>query len=288
MWPLWPWLPWFSAAQPRAAPHSTLPLVSPALQDPCTTTVSPALPSPPSCIVGWRAAMCCWAGNAKVDGLSFSADTLMCSCCSVPGQCLFPGACLPCAKGFYQPLSGQQQCWPCNRGYYAKYTHCAHLVTGDSGACFVCFTGIPVLTVSLGVLYATPARLVPSTTTPEQTVARVARQVCLLSAITRTLPGCFTRLMSKSAEAFLVCCSQVSIPTIRVPPRVRRARWEASASKLAATRKPQFVTWELAGNVLRPTSHASMEVLASRAAATDSSTGHIECHVDYTSSARCS
>lgn len=179
MWPLWLWLPWFSAAQPRAAPHSTLPLVSPALQDPCTTTVSPAVPSPPSCIFGWRAAMSCWAGNAKVDGLYFSADTLMCSCCSVPGQCLFPGACLPCSKGFYQPLSGQQQCWPCNRGYYAKYTHCAHLVTGDSGVCFVCFTGITVLTVSLGVLYATPARLVPSTTTPEQRVARVARQVCL-------------------------------------------------------------------------------------------------------------
>lgn len=103
----------------------------------------------------------------------------MCSCCPVPGQCLFPGACLPCTKGFYQPLSGQQQCWPCNRGYYTKYTHCAQLVTGDSGACFVSFTGITVLTVSLGVLYATPARLVPSTTTPEQTVAQVAHQVCL-------------------------------------------------------------------------------------------------------------
>lgn len=63
---------------------------------------------------------------------------------------------------------------------------------------------------------------------------------------------------------------------------MRRARWEASASKLAATPKAQFVTRtrELAGNVLRPTSHAFMAVRASRAAATDSSTGHIECHVD--------
>lgn len=112
----------------------------------------------------------------------------MCSCCSVPGQCLFPGACLPCIKGFYQPLSGQQQCWPCNRGYYAKYTHCAHLVTGDSGACFVYFTGTTVLTVSLGVLCATPARLVPSTTTPEQTVARVAHQVCLCNGDNQNPP----------------------------------------------------------------------------------------------------
>lgn len=50
-----------------------------------------------------------------------SPDTLLCSCCSDPGMCLFPGACLPCNRGFYQPLSGQQQCWPCNRGYYTKW-----------------------------------------------------------------------------------------------------------------------------------------------------------------------
>lgn len=53
-------------------------------------------------------------------------DTLFCSCCSNPGLCLFPGACLACNRGFYQPQSGQQQCWPCDRGYYSKwvYTRC--------------------------------------------------------------------------------------------------------------------------------------------------------------------
>lgn len=115
----------------------------------------------------------------------------------------------------------------------------------------------------------------------------LTRCVCV-TAITRTLPVCFTHLMQKFVEAFLVCCSQVSIPPIRAPPHVRRARWEASASKLAG--KAQFVTRarELAGNVLRPTSHAFMAVLISRAAATDSSTGQTECHVDYTCSAWCS
>lgn len=42
MWPLWLWLPWFWAVQPQTAPHSTPPLVSPALQDHGLTTVSPA------------------------------------------------------------------------------------------------------------------------------------------------------------------------------------------------------------------------------------------------------
>uniref|UniRef100_A0A3Q4BGA8 Tyrosine-protein kinase ephrin type A/B receptor-like domain-containing protein n=1 Tax=Mola mola TaxID=94237 RepID=A0A3Q4BGA8_MOLML len=45
-------------------------------------------------------------------------NTLLCLCCTDPGLCLFPGACLPCNRGFYQPLSGQQQCWPCDRGFY--------------------------------------------------------------------------------------------------------------------------------------------------------------------------
>lgn len=49
-----------------------------------------------------------------------SPDTLLCLCCSDPGLCLFPGACLPCTKGFYQPLAGQQQCLPCSRGFYTK------------------------------------------------------------------------------------------------------------------------------------------------------------------------
>lgn len=103
----------------------------------------------------------------------------MCLCCSASGQCLFPGACLPCNKGFYQPLSGQQHCWPCNRGYYAKYTRCINLFTTGVSYCFVYVTRVIVLTVLLGVLYATPAQLVPSTTILEQTVAQVAHQVCL-------------------------------------------------------------------------------------------------------------
>lgn len=123
VWPLWLGLPWSSAPQPRAALRSTLPLASPALLDRSSTTVSSAAassrhllhchgnPSPPYTSRGWGC-------------FFFPADTLMCSCCSASGQCLFPGACLPCNKGFYQPLSGQQQCWPCNRGYYTKYTHC--------------------------------------------------------------------------------------------------------------------------------------------------------------------
>lgn len=121
MWPLWLRLPWFSAARPRAAPRSTLPLVSPALLGRSTTTVSPAPVF--SRRFGRASASSGGAGKARVHGVRLSADTLMCSCCSALGQCLFPGACLPCNKGFYQPLSGQQQCWPCNRGYYTKYTH---------------------------------------------------------------------------------------------------------------------------------------------------------------------
>lgn len=55
-------------------------------------------------------------------GSQYDNNTLLCSCCSNPGLCLFPGACLPCNRGFYQPLSGQQQCWPCDRGYYSNLT----------------------------------------------------------------------------------------------------------------------------------------------------------------------
>lgn len=40
MWPLWLWLPWFSAARPRAALGSTPLLASPVHRDRSTTTVS--------------------------------------------------------------------------------------------------------------------------------------------------------------------------------------------------------------------------------------------------------
>lgn len=158
----------------------------------------------------------------------------MCSCCSASGQCLFPGACLPCNKGFYQPLSGQQQCWPCNRGYFAKYTHCVNLFTAGVSYCFVYITRVIVLTVLLGVLYATPARLVPSTTILEQTVAQVAQQVCLYNGDKLNSSSLFFSHHKKiSVGTCLVCCPQVSIRPIRVPPHVHHAHRELSASKSA-------------------------------------------------------
>uniref|UniRef100_A0A1A8BKK0 Tyrosine-protein kinase ephrin type A/B receptor-like domain-containing protein n=1 Tax=Nothobranchius kadleci TaxID=1051664 RepID=A0A1A8BKK0_NOTKA len=53
-------------------------------------------------------------------GSQYDNNTLLCTCCSDPGLCIFPGACLPCKKGFYQSLSGQQECLPCSRGFYTK------------------------------------------------------------------------------------------------------------------------------------------------------------------------
>nr|XP_057946785.1 sushi, von Willebrand factor type A, EGF and pentraxin domain-containing protein 1 isoform X2 [Doryrhamphus excisus] len=55
-------------------------------------------------------------------GSQYDNGTLLCSCCPQPGLCLFPGACLPCTIGFYQPLSGQQQCLPCRQGFYTNFT----------------------------------------------------------------------------------------------------------------------------------------------------------------------
>ncbi|KAG7277317.1 hypothetical protein CRUP_005851 [Coryphaenoides rupestris] len=55
-----------------------------------------------------------------VPGSNYDNETQMCSCCPVPGFCLFPGACLLCARGFYQPLAGQQQCLPCGQGFYSN------------------------------------------------------------------------------------------------------------------------------------------------------------------------
>ncbi|XP_022077641.2 laminin subunit gamma-2 [Acanthochromis polyacanthus] len=55
-------------------------------------------------------------------GSQYDNSTLLCTCCSDPGLCLFPGACLPCAMGFYQPVAGEQKCLPCNRGFYTNFT----------------------------------------------------------------------------------------------------------------------------------------------------------------------
>ncbi|GLD62387.1 laminin subunit gamma-2-like protein [Lates japonicus] len=69
----------------------------------------------------------CFAFNTSTcepcaPGSQYDNNTLLCACCSDPGQCLFPGACLPCNRGFYQPLAGQQQCLPCNQGFYTNFT----------------------------------------------------------------------------------------------------------------------------------------------------------------------
>uniref|UniRef100_A0A3Q3EBP4 Si:dkey-21a6.5 n=1 Tax=Hippocampus comes TaxID=109280 RepID=A0A3Q3EBP4_HIPCM len=60
-------------------------------------------------------------------------NTLLCACCSEPGSCLFPGACLPCTVGFYQPLAGQQQCLPCGRGFYTS-SGCSQCQTCPGGS----------------------------------------------------------------------------------------------------------------------------------------------------------
>ncbi|KAM9709033.1 uncharacterized protein ACNS7B_001139 [Menidia menidia] len=69
----------------------------------------------------------CFAFNVSncepcAPGSQSDNNTLLCTCCSEPGLCAFPGACLPCKKGFYQPLTGQQNCLPCGRGFYTNFT----------------------------------------------------------------------------------------------------------------------------------------------------------------------
>lgn len=120
MWLVWLWLPWFWVAQPQAAPRSTFPLASCVHPDRSTTTVSHKSTTFMSCLDVASSLKKC-RNYIKPVFFFPSTDTLFCSCCSNPGLCLFPGACLPCNRGFYQPLSGQQQCWPCQRGYYTKW-----------------------------------------------------------------------------------------------------------------------------------------------------------------------
>ncbi|KAJ8271638.1 hypothetical protein COCON_G00104970 [Conger conger] len=54
-------------------------------------------------------------------GSYYDNETLQCSCCPQSGLCL-PEACLPCERGFYQPLSGQLHCQPCRQGSYSNVT----------------------------------------------------------------------------------------------------------------------------------------------------------------------
>ncbi|KAJ8388289.1 hypothetical protein AAFF_G00135500 [Aldrovandia affinis] len=55
-------------------------------------------------------------------GSHYDNETLLCSCCQEPGLCMFPGACLPCERGFYQSLTGQLHCLPCSQGSYNNVT----------------------------------------------------------------------------------------------------------------------------------------------------------------------
>ncbi|CAL8300345.1 unnamed protein product [Boreogadus saida] len=72
---------------------------------------------PPSC-TGLNSSTC----EVCVPGSHYDNGTLMCSCCPDLGSCLFPGACLLCARGFFQPLAGRQQCLPCGLGLFSNVT----------------------------------------------------------------------------------------------------------------------------------------------------------------------
>lgn len=230
VWPLWLRLPWSSAAQPRAARRSTLPLASPALLDRSSTTVSSASrvlspPSPrwlsrhgnPSCLT-----------QAEVEGVSLSLQIPWCVRAVLPlgSVCFLEPAC-HATKVFISPYLDNNNVGPVT----VATTQSTHTVSTTAGVSyhFVCFTRVIVLPVLLGVLCATPARLVPSTTILEQTVAQVARQVCLV----KLFQSGFIHIISKSVETCLICCPQVSIHPIRAPLHVHRVHWELSASKLA-------------------------------------------------------
>eukprot|EP00064_Thunnus_orientalis_P015562 superscaffoldBa00002904_g15616 len=110
----------------------------------------------------------CFAFNTSTcepcaPGSQYDNNTLLCVCCPDPGLCLFPGACLPCNKGFYQSMAGQQQCLPCDRGFYTNspvyFLYIYHYCT-----------------VSLEVHYVTPALLDPSVITLVEKVAQVVHQ----------------------------------------------------------------------------------------------------------------
>ncbi|KAJ3613697.1 hypothetical protein NHX12_019943 [Muraenolepis orangiensis] len=82
-----------------------------------TATPTGLSTTPPGCLaVNTSTCQLC------VPGSYYDNVTLMCSCCPDPGFCLFPGACLLCARGFFQPLPGQQQCLPCGQGFYSNVT----------------------------------------------------------------------------------------------------------------------------------------------------------------------
>ncbi|XP_007576237.1 PREDICTED: sushi, von Willebrand factor type A, EGF and pentraxin domain-containing protein 1-like isoform X1 [Poecilia mexicana] len=90
-----------------------------ALQNATVVTPTPVIFSSttPGCF-SFNASTC----EACAPGSQYDNNTLLCTCCPDPGLCIFPGACLPCKTGFYQPLAGQQECLACSRGSYTNFT----------------------------------------------------------------------------------------------------------------------------------------------------------------------
>ncbi|KAL0969059.1 hypothetical protein UPYG_G00222160 [Umbra pygmaea] len=87
------------------------------LNDVTLTTPTVLSPTPPGCSA-FNTSTCdvCDPGYHSDNG------SLLCSCCPQPGKCLSTGDCLPCSRGFFQPLSGQQHCLPCSQGFYTNST----------------------------------------------------------------------------------------------------------------------------------------------------------------------
>ncbi|KAI1887395.1 hypothetical protein AGOR_G00189860 [Albula goreensis] len=81
------------------------------------TTQIPLSTTPPGCSV-FNTSSC----EVCSPGTYYDNETLLCSCCPEPGLCMIPGACLPCERGFYQPLTGQLRCLPCSLGSYSNIT----------------------------------------------------------------------------------------------------------------------------------------------------------------------
>ncbi|CAL8286794.1 unnamed protein product [Lota lota] len=103
--------------QTTLAPALVSTTASPENSTDVTTTPMMLSTTPPGCS-GRNSSTC----EACVPGSHYDNQTLMCSCCPDPGFCLLPGACLLCARGFFQPLAGQQECLPCGQGFYSNVT----------------------------------------------------------------------------------------------------------------------------------------------------------------------
>lgn len=123
-------LTWFLGV---AVSQTTL---DPALTDSTLFEDMTEVTSPPVTIVSMTPS--CSAFNLSLcelcaPGSHYDNKTLLCSCCADPGQCVFPGACLPCDRGFFQPQAGQLQCLPCSQGFYTNFT--------GSPSCHSCLPG---------------------------------------------------------------------------------------------------------------------------------------------------